>query len=138
MIKSAIILFISCFLVYLPFSRQPDYFDSEITPAVIKMKGDSLVAEYSEYGKPHYLLLNKKEYASKIGGRVEVIYELSAPEHVKINKVLGYWVLPNEIAWAFGIFAVLLGVAYATTHRPHPDALKEQLNFKQENKTKYE
>ena len=138
MIKSAIILFISCFLVYLPFSRQPDYFDSEITPAVIKMKGDSLVAEFSEYGKPHYLLLDKKEYASKIGARVEVIYELSAPEHVKINKVLGYWVLPNEIAWAFGIFAVLLGVAYATTHRPHPDALKEQLNFKQENKTKYE
>ena len=138
MIKSAIILFISCFLVYLPFSRQPDYFDSETTPAVIKMKGDSLVAEFSEYGKPHYLLLDKKEYASKIGARVEVIYELSAPEHVKINKVLGYWVLPNEIAWAFGIFAVLLGVAYATTHRPHPDALKEQLNFKQENKTKYE
>ncbi len=138
MIKSAIILFISCFLVYLPFSRQPDYFDSETTPAIIKMKGDSLVAEYSEYGKPHYLLLNEKEYASKIGARVEVIYELSAPEHVKINTLLGYWVLPNEIAWAFGIFAVLLGVAYATTHRPHPDALKEQLNYKQENKTKYE
>ena len=51
---------------------------------------------------------------------------------------MGYWVVPNEIGWAFGIFAVLLGVAYATTHRPHPDALKEQLNFKQENKTKYE
>lgn len=138
MIKSSIILFLTCFLIYLPFSRQPDFFDSETAPAIIKMKGDSLVAEYSEYGIPHFMLLDKKQYDSKIGSRVEVIYELSAPERVKINKVMGYWVVPNEIGWAFGIFAVLLGVAYATTHRPHPDALKEQLNFKQENKTKYE
>ena len=124
--------------MYLPFSRQPDYFDSETAPAIIKMKGDSLVAEYSEYGKPHYLLLNKKEYASKIGTRVELIYELSAPEHVKIKKVIGYWILPNEIAWSFGIFAILLAVAFATTHRPHPDAIKEQISYIKENNGKYQ
>jgi hypothetical protein len=138
LIKSSIILFLACFLIYLPFSRQPDFFDSETAPAIIKMKGDSLVAEYSEYGIPHFMLLDKKEYGSKIGSRVEVIYELSAPEHVKINKVMYYWVVPIEIVWSFGIFIVLLGVAYATTHRPHPDALLEQLNYKEDNKTKYE
>lgn len=138
MIKSSIILFLACFLVYLPFSRQPDFFDSETAPAIIKMKGDSLVAEYSEYGKLHFMPLNKKQYASKLGSRVEVIYELSAPEHVKINKVMGYWIIPIEIIWSFGTFIVLLGVAFATTHRPHPDSLLEQLNYKEEQKTKYE
>jgi hypothetical protein len=42
------------------------------------------------------------------------------------------------MAWAFGVFAVLLGIAYATTNKPHPNALAEQLNFKEENKTKYQ
>ena len=55
MIKSSILLFLTCFLLYLPFSRVPDYFDSETAPAIIEKdvvgSGTKIVAVYSEFGK---------------------------------------------------------------------------------------
>ncbi len=138
MIKSAIILFLTCFFLYLPFSREPDYFDSETAPAIIISKSDSIFANYNEFGKPYFLKLDKQLYKDKIGQQVEVIYELSHPEKSAINKAWGYWFIGTEMAWAFGVFSVLLGVAYATTNKPHPDALAEQLSYKEAPKTKYE
>jgi hypothetical protein len=138
MIKSAIILFLTCFFLYLPFSREPDFFDSETAPALIVSKGDSVVAVYNEFGKYYSLQLDKQKYGSMLGQQVEVIYELSHPEKAAINKAWGYWFIGKEMAWAFGIFSVLLGIAYATTNEPHPDALAEQLNYKEEVKTKYQ
>jgi hypothetical protein len=138
LVKSSIILFLTCFFIYLPFSREPDYFDSETTPAIIVVKGGTVVAAYNEFGKPYDLILDKQLYGTKIGEKVIVRYELSHPEKAVINKAWGYWFIGKEIAWSFGIFAVLLGAAYATTNQPHPDALAEQLNYKQENKTKYQ
>jgi hypothetical protein len=138
MIKSAIILFLTCFFIYLPFSREPDYFDSETTPATIVAKGELVVAVYNEFGKPYILQLDKQVYGPKIGQKVILRYELSHPEKAVINQARGYWFIGKEMAWSFGIFAVLLGAAFATTNQPHPDALAEQLNFKQENKTKYQ
>jgi hypothetical protein len=38
--------------------------------------------------------------------------------------------VPSELAFALGIFVVLMGVAYATTNRPDPASLKEQLDYK--------
>ena len=37
-----------------------------------------------------------------------------------------------------GAFVVLLSVAYATTHRPHPNAIAEQLKGTDTPKKKYE
>jgi hypothetical protein len=138
MIKSSIILFLACFFLYLPFSREPDYFDSETAPATIVSRGDSIIALYTEYGKPYALKLDKHSYERKVGQSTEVIYELRHPEKAAINKAWGYWFIGKEMAWAFGIFSVLLGIAYATTNEPHPDALAEQLNYKEEIKTKYQ
>ena len=138
MLKSAIILFVVCYLLYLPFSRQPDYFDSETAPAVIKLKSGLVVAEYSEYGKYYAIKVDSMNYHNKIGARVEVIYELREPAHAKINQAWGYWIIPEELAWSFGAFVVLLGVAYATTHRPHPNAIAEQLKGTDAPKKKYE
>ena len=137
MIKSAIILFLSLFFVYLPFSRTPDYFDSEITPALIEQRGNKIVASFTEDGKTYLLPLAKEMYKDKLGERVEIRYELNQPEHAKMNKAWGYWWVPSELAFAAGIFIVLMGVAYATTHRPDPASLNEQLGYKKENNTKY-
>lgn len=137
MIKSAIILFLSLFFVYLPFSRTPDYFDSEITPALIEQREDKIVAIFTEDKKTYVLPLSNEVYQSKIGERVEIRYELNQPEHAKINKAWGYWWVPSELAFAAGIFIALMGVAYATTHRPDPASLKEQLDYKKENNGKY-
>ena len=138
MLKSAIILFVVCFLIYLPFSRQPDYFDSETAPATIKLKDGHIVAEYSEYGKYYSIKVDSMTFHNWIGARIEVIYELREPAHAKINQAWGYWLIPDELAWSFGAFVVLLGVAYATTYRPHPNAIAEQLKGTEKKKKKYE
>ena len=137
MIKSVLILFIFCFLSYLPFSRTPDYFDSDITPALIEAKGDSVFAVFIESGKRYQVVLDSSIYQSKIGSRIEIRYELSAPQHAKLNQVIGYWVEPKEILGAVCILIILLIAAYATTHRPDAASLKEQIEFKKEDTGKY-
>lgn len=142
MIKSAIILFLSCFLLYLPFSRVPDYFDSETAPGIIIKEGTGvgtkIMAVYSEYGKEYKLELDSSNYAAKIGQKLEVIYELSDPQKAVVNKFWGYWLIPIELVRSFGGFAALLAIAYATTHKPHPSAIAEQLKSEDAPKKKYE
>jgi hypothetical protein len=124
-------------VTYLPFSRTPDYFDSDITPALIEAKNDSVFAVFQESGKQYYVALDPSTYQSKIGSRIEIRYELSAPQHAKINQVIGYWLEPKEVIGAFCILIVLLIAAYATTHRPDAASLKEQIEFKKEDTGKY-
>jgi hypothetical protein len=124
-------------MTFLPFSRTPDYFDSDITPALIEAKNDSVFAVFQESGKQYYVALDISTYQSKIGSRIEIRYELSAPQHAKINQVIGYWLEPKEVIGAFCILIVLLIAAYATTHRPDAASLKEQIEFKKEDTGKY-
>ena len=142
MIKSAIILFLTCFLLYLPFSRVPDYFDSETAPGIIIKEGNGtetkIMALYSEYGKDYKLELDSANYASKIGEKLVIVYELSDPKKAAVSRVWGYWLIPIELAWSFGGFAALLAIAYATTHKPHPSAIAEQLKDDDAPKKKYE
>ena len=137
MIKSVLILFIACFICYLPFSRTPDYFDSDITPALIEVRNSGVVAVFQESGKQYQVALDSLIYQSKIGSRIEIRYELSAPQHAKLNQVIGYWLEPKEVLGAFFILIVLLIAAYATTHRPDAASLKEQIEFKKEDTGKY-
>ena len=137
MIKSVLILFIACFITYLPFSRTPDYFDSDITPALIEAKSDQVFAVFQESGKQYRVVLDPSIYQSKIGSRIEIRYELSAPQHAKLNQVIGYWLEPKELLGAICILIVLLIAAYATTHRPDAASLKEQIEFKKEDTGKY-
>ena len=136
MIKSVLILFIFCFLSYLPFSRTPDYFDSVTTPALIETKNGKVQAVFQESGKIYQVVLDPSSYQSKIGSRIEIRYELSAPQHAKINQVIGYWLEPKELLGAVCILVVLLIAAYATTHRPDAASLKEQIEFKKEDRGK--
>jgi len=124
-------------VTYLPFSRTPDYFDSDITPALIEAKNDSVFAVFQESGKQYYVALDPSTYQSKIGSRIEIRYELSAPQDAKINQVIGYWLEPKEVIGAFCILIVLLIAAYATTHQPDAASLKEQIEFKKEDTGKY-
>lgn len=137
MIKSVLILFIACFLVYLPFSRTPDYFDSVTTPALIVANTAGVSAVFQEAGKQYEVALDPAIYQSKIGSRIEIRYELSAPEYAKLNQAIGYWLEPKEILGAVCILMVLLIAAYATTHRPDAASLKEQIEFKKEDTGKY-
>jgi hypothetical protein len=137
LIKSVLLLFIACFICYLPFSRTPDYFDSDITPALIEIKNGDVFAVFQEAGKQYQVALDPLIYQSKIGSRIEIRYELSAPQHAKLNQVIGYWLEPKEVLGAVLILIVLLIAAYATTHRPDAASLKEQIEFKKEDTGKY-
>ena len=137
MIKSVLLLFIACFICYLPFSRTPDYFDSDITPALIEIKNGDVFAVFQEAGKQYQVALDPLIYQSKIGSRIEIRYELSAPQHAKLNQVIGYWLEPKEVLGAVFILIVLLIAAYATTYRPDAASLKEQIEFKKEDTGKY-
>ena len=137
MIKSVLILFFFCFLSYLPFSRTPDYFDSVTTPALIEAKNGKVQAVFQEAGKQYQVVLDPSNYQSKIGTRIEIRYELSAPQHATINQAIGYWLEPKEVLGAVCILIVLLIAAYATTHRPDAASLKEQIEFKKEDTGKY-
>jgi len=137
LIKSVLILFFFCFLSYLPFSRTPDYFDSVTTPALIEAKNGKVQAVFQEAGKQYQVELDPSSYQSKIGTRIEIRYELSAPQHAKINQAIGYWLEPKEVLGAVCILIVLLIAAYATTHRPDAASLKEQIEFKKEDTGKY-
>jgi hypothetical protein len=124
-------------MCYLPFSRTPDYFDSDITPALIEARAGGVVAVFKESGKQYQVVLDPSIYQSKVGSRIEVRYELSAPQHAKLNQVIGYWLEPKEILGAVCILIILLIAAYATTHRPDAASLKEQIEFKKEDTGKY-
>ena len=124
-------------MCYLPFSRTPDYFDSVTTPALIEAKNGKVQAVFKEAGKQYQVLLDPNSYQSKIGTRIEIRYELSAPQHAKINQALGYWLEPKELLGAVCILIVLLIAAFATTHRPDAASLKEQIEFKKEDTGKY-
>jgi hypothetical protein len=137
LIKSALILFLFCFISYLPFSRTPDYFDSVTTPALIEAKNGKVQAVFQEARKQYHVLLDPSSYQSKIGTRIEIRYELSAPQYAKINQAIGYWLEPKELLGAVCILIVLLIAAYATTHRPDAASLKEQIEFKKEDTGKY-
>jgi hypothetical protein len=124
-------------MCYLPFSRTPDYFDSDITPALIEARDGRIVAVFQESGKQYQVQLDPSSYQSKIGSRIEIRYELSAPQHAKLNQIIGYWLEPKEVLGAVCILIILLIAAYATTHRPDASALKEQIEFKKEDTGKY-
>jgi hypothetical protein len=121
----------------LPFSRTPDYFDSVTTPALIASKNGKVQAVFQEAGKEYQVVLDPSIYRSKIGTSIEIRYELSAPQHAKLNQIIGYWLDPKELLGAVCILIVLLVAAYATTHRPDNKSLKEQIEFKKEDTGKY-
>ena len=124
-------------MCYLPFSRTPDYFDSDITPALIEARNGKVFAVFQESGKQYQVALDPSIFQPKIGSRIEIRYELSAPQHAKINQAIGYWLEPKELLGAIFILIVLLIAAYATTHQPDAASLKEQIEFKKEDTGKY-
>src|SRR5690349_16595758 len=101
-------MYIICFPVYVLFSRQPDYFDGELTNATIHFTKDSLGklqpnAVYSLNEKTYsidaaYLF---KHYSE--GENVRVIYEASEPEKGAVYRVWGYW-----LRWVELLFSILL------------------------------
>ena len=143
MYKIAIILYLTCFSVYILFSRQPDYFDGELTKATIHFIKDKSTGKQEPYA---FYTLNKNEYsvdASYIfrsfeeGEKADFIYEAAQPNKAAVYSWWGYWFTPGELLFSIGLLLVMLYIAVSITKNPTPEAVMEQLNYKPVKKRKY-
>ena len=143
MYKTITILYIVCFAAYLFLSRHPDYLDGETAPAIIHWLPDSSAGR----AIPKAVFNDgRKEFAIdaryflrdlKNGDKVEVIYETDHPEKAAVYTFFGYWMTWGELIATVLIYLALFQVAIAVTKNPTPEALIEQLEFKEEPKRKY-
>lgn len=144
MYKSITLLFIICYCCYLLFSRQPDYFDGEKSPATIHFMQDSVSnsripkAVFSNGLKvfsvdARYVLRNWTE-----GEKTEVIYETDKPSQAVVYLFWGYWIRWGELLITLLIYAALFQIAITVTQNPTAESLLEQLEGpSQEKKRKY-
>ncbi len=144
MYKGIFILYLVCFGTYLMFTRQPDYFDGEKVPATIFIVKDSLspkmmaVAEFSNGYKNFRVKADYYFRNWKNGEKTEVIYESEHPEKGAIYGFWGYWISLGELLGSILFIIVGYQAAVSITKNPSPEALKEQLNYKEPNKPRYD
>jgi hypothetical protein len=144
MYKIAIILYLTCFSVYILFSRQPDYFDGEHTIATIHFIKESGQNDLTPYA---FYTLNKKNYSINAsylfrnlqeGEKVDLIYEAAKPGEGAVYSWWGYWLTWGEILFSIGLLIVMFYIAVSITNNPTPEAVLEQLNYKPIKKRKYD
>lgn len=143
MIRIAVILYLTCFSLYLLFSRNPDYLDGEITKATIHFVKDSSSQKQAPYA---FYKTDKKEYSVKAdyyfrsfkeGQKVDLIFEASQPKQAAIYNWWGYWITIGEVLFSIGLLIVMYYIAISVTNNPTPEAVMEQLNYKPIKKRKY-
>ena len=141
--KSIIILYLVVFSTYVFFSRRPDFMDGEKATAIIHLEKDNNTAaipiaqftlnKVAYEINADYLFRNFKE-----GSSVTVIYENANPQKAKVYSWWGYWFTAGEILFSIIILMVSYFAAHSITSNPTPDALKEQIEYQPERKTKYD
>ena len=144
MYKIIVALYITCFGLYILFSRQPDYFDGEKTKALIHFIKDSATGKL--YPAAFYTI-NKISYSVDAacllrsyteGEPVSIIYEASQPEKAAVYSLWGYWFKWSEILFSLVLLVGMFQVAIAITRNPTPESLLEQLEGKSAHKRKYD
>lgn len=144
MYKGIIILYFICFGTYILFTRQPDYFDGEMVPAKILFVKDRMsakqipVAEFSNGYKNFQVKADYYLRSWKSGEKTEVIYESEHPEKGTIYAFWGYWIGLGELIASIVFIVLSYQVAVSITKNPTPEALLEQLEYKEPNKPRYD
>lgn len=127
------ILFIVCYPLFVLYTREPDFQDSDYTKGIIHFVQDSQshhrepVASFTflhhVYSvKAAYLFKNYKE-----GQKVNIIYNTGDPSDASVYSWWGYWIRWKELLAFLGIFVGLYQIAAALTSNPTPEALIEEL-----------
>lgn len=144
MYKIAIILYFTCFSLYILFSRQPDYIDGELTKATIHYIKDSAANKIAPYA---FYRTDRQDYSVNVdyifrefqeGEKVDLIFEASQPRRGALYSWWGYWITTGEVLFSIGLLIVMFFIATSITKNPTPEALMEQMNYKPVKKRKYE
>ncbi len=121
MYKSVSILYLVVFFTYVLFTRQPDYFDGEITTGTIHWSANPVSGRL----QPEAVFSTGKEsYAVDAGylfrkvnegSTVKVIYELSQPRKAVVYSWWGYWITAGEVVFSIILLIILYLIAVAVT-----------------------
>ena len=121
------VLFVFMFLLYIPFSRNPDYFDSKFTTAKVQQTApDKFTATFTVNGKdtveynPAYPLRNLRN-----NQEIKTIYSTSNPSQAAAYRLWGYWLTWKELLILPLGYFILFMAAKAITANPSPEAIKE-------------
>jgi hypothetical protein len=143
--KIVVPLYLICLFCYILFSRDPDYFDSEFAQATLVMKQDAyarkevLKAEFSDGYKNYYVDDFGGYYSGhQPGDKITIIYEPKNPKGAKQYSFWEYWMTIQEFFWSLVLLAVSWSAAYSITQNPTPEALLEQLEYKEPDKPRYD
>ena len=128
-------------MLYIFFSRRPDYQDGEFTTGIVHYIKDSTqqpvakaifsVDRKQDTINAAYLFRNIKE-----GQSVNIIYENSEPSKAAVYQWWGYWLQWDELLASVLIPFILLIAAKAIIAGPTPEALVEELEMQKPVKRK--
>ena len=134
MLRTILPFYIICFVLYVIFTRQPDYPDGVFTSGVIHNVKDSnqkqvpkvffTVNNTTYSANASYLLRNLKENEP-----VTVIYDTSKPAYAAVYKWWGYWLQWDELLASIIIPLILYYAATLITNRPTPEALIDEVEM---------
>jgi hypothetical protein len=134
LIKAIIPLYIICLILYIFFTRQPDYQDGEFTTGVIHyvISGNKkllpkaiFTASNSKDTIDAYYPLRKLQE----GSRVRIIYDTSNTKKASVYSWWGYWLKWDELLASILIPFILLYAAKEITAKPTPEGLIEELEM---------
>jgi len=131
--KIVAILFIACYPLFVFYTREPDFQDSDYTKGIIHFVKDSSgkrtnpVASFTDL---HHQYIVKADYLFRQyreGQKVDIIYDTGDPTNASVYSIWGYWIRWKEFLGFLAIFIVLYQVSAALTSNPTPEALIEEL-----------
>lgn len=136
MYKSAVIIYIVCFLCYVLFSRVPDYFEGDYTNGVVSKATFSeeenhpvVVIDY-EVGNEKFKFTSYMWFLTsyKPGQAVRIIYNPSNPSIASIYSFIGYWIKWHELLFTAIVFIILFIAAVFITGKNSPAASSAKEN----------
>jgi hypothetical protein len=141
LIKAIIPLYIICLVLYIFFTRQPDYQDGEFTTGVIhyvtnsnkKILPKAIFTAYNSKDTidAYYPLRRLRE-----GSHVRIIYDTSNTRKASVYSWWGYWLKWDELLASILIPFILLYAAKEITARPTAEGLIEELEMRDQQKRK--
>ncbi|MFY7900006.1 MAG: hypothetical protein ACOVNY_07460 [Chitinophagaceae bacterium] len=143
MYKSVLILYLTIFGLYILFTRQPDFFDGEKTPAKVHFvydttsKTNKAYAIFNIVNKTYQVPIDTLFNSVLENESVTVIYESENPNKAKMYTFYGYWITWQELVASIILCIVLFQIAVGITNNPTPEAVLEQLTDIPKKKRKY-
>jgi uncharacterized membrane protein len=123
--KTISILYLVCLGIYIFYTREPDYLDSEIYPARVHYHTDKQpYADFTFDSKPYSIQAINGYTQNQV---VSVIFNPAQPATGKLYTLTGYWINLKEILVSLAVYIALFLVARSITDNPTPEAVMEQM-----------